>query len=454
MTECFEQLSFGFLHGKAVGGGFDGGEISSDGGVMLVREADKRLGLTATLAGCLHDDRDQTMIWHSLGDLLGQRVYQIACGYEDCNDAADLRHDWAFKTALGRRPRSDRDLASQPTLTRFENAVSRTGLRRMAEVLVDLFVARYAGADKCQIVLDFDATDDPTHGQPQFAAFHGHYDEHCYLPLLVTAQVDDGPQELLVALLRPGNTPAASGTRAVLERLVARLRQACPQAQVLLRADGGFALPELYDWCEDETHQLDYEISLPPNSVLTQAAAPYLAAVRAVYEETGEWHRQFAEIEYQARSWSHARRVVIKAEVTLNEQGETRDNPRFVVTNLSLPQARELYDHYGARGEMENRIKELKNDLKMDRTSCHRFVANQFRVLLHAAAFVLCCELRRHLQGTPLAGAQACTLQRKLLKLAVRVHETVRRIRLQFASSCPLQELWPLLLQRLRAAPT
>jgi hypothetical protein len=454
MTQCLEQLHLGILHGKPLRGGFDGGDISSDGGVMLVAAADQRLGLTAALAACIHDPRDQSQIRHQLPTLLGQRVYQIACGYEDCNDADDLRFDLAFKTALGRRPKSDRDLASQPTLSRFENFVSRTGLRRMAEVFVDQFVARYATDRACRIILDFDATDDPTHGQQQFTAFHGHYREHCYLPLLVTAQVDEGPQELLVAMLRPGNDAAARHTIAILKRLVPRLRQACPKATFLFRADGGFAQPELYNWCEAEANAVDYEINLPTNLRLRPLAEPYLEQVHAVYEETGEWHRKFAEAQYQAHGWPQPRRVVIKAEVTLNERGETRDNPRFVVTNLSLPQARELYEHYGGRGEMENRIKELKNDLQMDRTSCHRFVANQLRVLLHAAAYLLHCELRRELHGTELAAAQVKTLQRKLLKLGVRIHETARKIWLQFASSCPVRELWPVLLERLQAAPT
>ena len=232
MTQCIEQLSFGFLCGKQICADFDGGELSSDGGVMLLQEADHRLGLTGALSACIGDPRDQSQITHQLVTLLSQRVYQIACGYEDCNDADDLRSDWAFKTALGRCPHSDGDLASQPTLSRFENFVSRTDLRRMAELFIDLFVARYASKRSCRIILDFDATDDETHGQQQFAAFHGYYDERCYLPLIVTAQVDDGPQELLVAMLRPGSSDAASYVIAILKRLIPRLRQACPKGKL------------------------------------------------------------------------------------------------------------------------------------------------------------------------------------------------------------------------------
>jgi len=454
MTQCIEQLDFGFLLGKQVCARFDGGELSSDGGVMLLAAADQRLNLTGALAACVPDPRDPSQVQHRWHTLFGQRIYQIACGYEDADDADDLRRDWAFKTALGRRPESDRDLASQPTFSRFENAVSRTSLRRMAEVLVAQFASRYATPRKCRIILDFDATDDPVHGQQQFAAFHGHYREHCYLPLIVTAQVDDGPQELLVAMLRPGHVDAAAYAVAILQRLVPRLRQACPNARFLFRADGGFAKPEIYDWCEADDNRVDYEINLPQNSVLRQLAAPHLEAVHARYAATGQWRRRFAEATYQAKRWPQPRRVVIKAEVTVNDHGETRDNPRFVVTNLRAGQAQAIYQHYGDRGEMENRIKELKNQLQIDRTSCHRFAANQLRVLLHAAAYLLHCELRRELHGTPLAQAQVTTLQRKLLKVAVRIDETVRRIWLHFARSYPERELWPVLLERLRAAPT
>lgn len=454
MTQCVAQLDFGFLLGKRVCARFDGGELSSDGGVVLLAAADQRLNLTAALAACVPDPRDPSQVQHRWHTLFGQRIYQIACGYEDADDADYLRRDWAFKTALGRRPETDRDLASQPTFSRFENCVSRTALRRMADVFVAQFVTRYATRRKCRLILDFDATDDPVHGQQQFAAFHGYYKEHCYLPLIVTAQVDDGPQELLVTMLRPGNVDAAAYAVSILKRLVPRLRQACPKAQLLFRADGGFARPELYNWCEDKAHRVAYEINLPQNSVLRQLAAPPLEAVHAIHAQTGQWQRRFTEAAYQAKEWPQPRRVVIKAEVTVKDNGDTRDNPRFVVTNLSVGQAQAIYEHYGDRGEMENRIKELKNQLQMDRTSCHRFVANQLRVLLHAAAYLLHCELRRQLHGTPLSQAQVATLQRKLLKVAVRIDETVRRIWLHVASSYPWRELWPLLVGRLRPVPT
>jgi len=447
MTQCVGQLHLGILHGKRLTGGFDGGDISSDGGLMLVAAADERLGLTRQLADCLADPRDPRKVRHQLRELLAQRVYQIAAGYEDCNDADDLRHDPMLKTAVGRLPQTGRDLASQPTLSRFENAVTRRELWAMAEVLVEQFVQRHAATRPKYLLLDFDATDDATHGQQQFAEFHGFYDTHCYVPLIVTAQVDGGPQELLVALLRRGRSHASRGALAVLKRLVARLRQQWPGLPILVRGDSGFAIPALYDWCEAQEAPVWYLIGLAQNVRLRALAEPHLQAARAEHERTGEKVRRIHAARYAAKSWPHRRRVLLKAEVA-----DKGDNPRFVVTNLR-GRAAGLYDLYAARGEMENRIKELKCDLQMDRTSCHRFVANQFRVLLHAAAFVLCCALREALADTELATAQVGTLQRKLLKLGVRVKETARRVWLQFASSCPLKDLWPVVLARLRPLP-
>jgi hypothetical protein len=446
MTPCASQLTFGFLHRKQVVASFAGGDISSDGGVMLVAEADRRLGLTRTLAAVVPDHRDPGRVKQPWSLALAQRVYQIAAGYEDCNDAADLRRDPVFKAAVGRLPQTGRDLASQPTLSRFENAVSRTQLYRMAEALLQVVLDQYAGRAVTQITLDFDATDDPTHGQQQFAEFHGFYGEHCYLPLLVTARFDGGPDELLAALLRPGRSHASREALAVLKRLVAALRTRWPQASILLRADSGFAIPAIYDWCEG--NGISYLIGLARNSRLAARAEPHLQAAHEEHRDTGEKARHIREIRYAADTWAHERRVIVKAEVTAKG-----DNPRFVVTNLTEPDAEALYDQYAQRGDAENRIKELKDDLAIDRTSCHRFVANQLRVLLHAAAFVLLSFVRKQLSGTELEAAQVCTLQRSLLKLGVRVRESVRRVWLQFASSCPRQELWPVVLARIRGAP-
>lgn len=445
MTQCNSQLRFEFLQNKQMTGGFDGGQISSDGGLLLVAEADRRLGLSAALCGVLRDDRQAGKVRHEVHEMLAQRVYQITCGYEDCNDADSLRADPVLKIALGRLPETGDDLASQPTLSRFENALSRTELLRMGKVFVEMFICNHRKKPK-RIMVDFDATDDPTHGQQQFAQFHGYYDEHCYLPLIVTAQADEGPQELVASVLRPGRSHAGSGSLSVLKRLVARIRRQWPEVEIVVRGDSGFAMPEVYDWCEE--NGVEYLIGIPKNSRLLDLAEGYLHLARAVHRYTGRKARMIFEDKYKADSWPHQRRVLIKAEVSAKG-----DNPRFVVTNIGYGDARNLYDQYAQRGDMENRIKELKNDLCIDRTSCQRFVANQFRVLLHAAAFVLLSFIRQHLDGTELASAQVSSLRVKLLKLGVLVKETVRRVWLHFACGCPVQHLWPLLLGRIRAGP-
>jgi len=448
MTDCISHLDFGFLSRQALVGNFDGGDISSDGGLMLLAAVDKALGLTAQMAARLDDSRQPGKVRHSVHDLLRQRVYQIAAGYEDCNDADRLRGDPILKIAVGRRPESDVDLASQPTLSRFENSVGRRELYRLAQVPFELFVARHQAAPPKRIILDLDVTDDETHGQQRLSFFHGHYDEHCFLPLVVTAELDDGTQELLAFILRPGNLPAGRTAVGVLKRIKARLEKALPRTKVVLRGDSGFALPEVYDWCEAQDPPVRYVLGLPPNARLNELAKPHMDAAKAEYEETGQPVRRFYEFSYAAKTWSHERRVILKAEVSAEGP-----NPRFVVTNMKAA-PRTIYDQwYAQRGEMENRIKELKNDLQIDRTSCHRFAANQLRVQLHAAAFVLFTYLRALLAGTAWARAQVSTLRRDLLKLGVRVKESVRRVLLQFASSCPVQHLWPLVLDRLRRRP-
>ena len=444
MTEC-SQLRLGYLGRRKLVGGFDGGRVSSDGGLMLLKEIDGRYGVTARLAACLRDRRQASKVRQSLHDLVRQRVYQIACGYEDCNDAATLSSDPIFKTCVDRAPESGRDLASQPTLSRFENAVSRTDLLRACDVPVDLFVTRLKAAPK-RIILDIDATDDPTHGHQQLSFFHGYYDTYCYLPLMVFASADEGAHHLLAAVLRPGNSHAGAKTVTILKRLVAKLREAWPETQILLRGDSGYARPEIYDWCE--ANGVDYLVGLGRNSRLQEMAEPFFVDARIEHRRSGEKVRRLHEIEYAADSWPRERRVIVKAEVT-----SRGDNPRFVVTSLEDDFPDGLYDLYAKRGDCENRIKELKCDLAADRTSCHRFVANQFRLLLHTAAYLLLCLLREHLQGTELANAQAGTLRVKLLKVGVRVRQSVRRIRLYFASAYPLQHLWHLLINRLRDGP-
>jgi len=350
-----------------------------------------------------------------------------------------------LKLAADRAPLTGDDLASQPTLSRLENSVSSTELWRMEEVLLEGFVSGHRGKRVRRLVIDADATDDPAHGQQELEFFHGFYDCHCFLPLLVYATADDGEQELVASVLRPGNAHAGHKLVSVLKRIVARLVVEFPNAEVVFRGDAGMALPAVYDFCEDAG--VHYLISLAKNSRLIELGEEHMRDARAIYEETGEKARHFGEFCYAADSWRCKRRVVIKAEVV--GKGE---NPRFVVTNIEGMSAEEIYEFYCDRGDVENRIKELKDDLSSGRTSCHSFLANQFRLILHAAAFVLLQGLRKLLAGTEFANAQASTLRARLLKVGVRVRETTRRIWLMMPTSYPLKELWMCIASRLSLA--
>jgi len=439
---AFFEIPFG---GKTISASFDGGSLSSDGGLLLLREVDKKLGLTRRLAECIEDGRDQSKVKVTVREMLCQRIFGIAADYEDCNDHDSLRSDPMLKLAADRDPETGDDLASQPTLSRLENSISPRELMRMENVLLSGFVSRHRGKCVRRLVIDADATDDPAHGQQEFEFFHGFYDCHCFLPLHVYVTADDGEQELVANVLRPGNVHAGHRVVSVLKRIVARLASEFPKAEIVFRGDAGMALPEVYDFCEDAG--IGYLISLPRNSRLIELGGGDLRDARAIYEETGEKVRQFGEFWYAAESWRSERRVVMKAEVV--DRGE---NPRFVVTNMDKMPAVELYEFYCDRGDVENRIKELKDDLASGRTSCHSFLANQFRLILHSAAFVLLQGLRRLLAGTEFAKAQASTLRARLIKVGVRVRETTRRIWLMMPTSYPLKELWMRIASRLSLA--
>jgi hypothetical protein len=435
MTDCSADLILFPLSQKPVIVRADGGALTSDAGVLLLRQLDERLGLTRRLAGCVVDRRESSKVRHDVLSLLRQRIYQIALGYEDCNDADRLRFDPALKLAVGRAPTED-DLASQPTLSRLENAVSWRECWHLSEALLDCYLARHRGYPPTRLVLDVDATDDETHGDQQLAFFHGYYDEHCYLPLLVFAQAEgEGEQELIAALLRPGNVHGGHQAMALVRAMVKRLREAFPDCHIELRADSALALPEVYDGCEKIA--LPYTISLPKNERLTELAQPWMRDAQAIHAETGEKVQVFGEFAYAAHTWSRERRVICKAEVM--SQGE---NPRFVVTSRCRPKPKALYRFYCQRGDPENRIKELKLDLKADRLSCHRFWANQFRLLLHAAAYVLMQAMRAALAGTELARAQVTTLRLSLLRVGARIRESVRRVLVQLPSAYPWFALW------------
>jgi hypothetical protein len=430
------------LGSRRVEANFNGGYISSEGGLVLLSQLDRRLGLIHRLAMCLTDNRQASKVAQSIEDMLRQRIFGICLGYEDCNDFDTLCADPMFKLASGRLPETGRNLASQPTLSRFENNVGRRELLKMSSALMDQFVGSHTGARR--IVIDIDATDDPAHGQQEFEFFHGYYGCHCFLPLLVFATVDDAPeQHLIAAVLRPGNKHAGHGTVAVLSRIVQRLRDAWPDAQIILRGDAGFSLPAVQEFCEQKG--VEYTLSLAKNSRLLSMAEPLLEQARQECIATQQKVKRFGEISYAAKSWPHERRVIVKAEI-MPAHG---DNPRFVVTNSTEQAPEALYNFYTDRGDVENRIKELKNDLASGRTSCHRFVANQFRLLMHATAMILMQALRRLLDGTEMAAQQAGTLRLKLLKVGVQVRQTCRRIWLRLPTSYPWQSEWRRIVQHL-----
>lgn len=434
-----------------------GGELSSDGGVLLIAAADRTLRLTERLAAEVNDARCPAMIEHPLRTLLQQRVYQIALGYEDGNDAQTLRHDPLLKAAVGQTPRS-RPLAGQSTFSRFENAVTAEDLTRLEGVLQDVFVDHCGPAPR-QIVIDMDPYDDPCHGEQQGVLFNGYYDGHCYLPLLICGTVDGGQQHLIGVVLRGGKASPTEEALGFLEDLVDKIWQRFPDVPIIMRGDAGYGVEMMLTGCRNA--QVDFCFGKATNEVLGRQALALRARVdqaEALREAQGKRQRScraFAELDYQAKSWPRAERVVAKAEVTYG-----KPNPRFVVTSLRPEDgwtARRVYQFYCARGDRENRIKEFKLDMAGDRLSCSTFLANQFRLLLHAAAFILVQSLQSVLQEVApeldLARAQAVTVRVKLLKVAARVRETNRAIRVHLCSAYPWQAVWLAVAQRLAKGP-
>src|SRR5881296_592269 len=414
---------------KAVALDFDGGRLSSDAGLVLLKDPDEQLGLTHNLAAVLSDPRDPRRVHFTHHDLLKQRVLHIAAGYADANDATTLRHDPIFKLLLDRLPETGPPLASQPTLSRFENRVSRTELYRMAWVFVDQFLASYVSPPQ-RIVLDFDDTEDPVHGEQEQARYDGYYGGYCFLPL----HLYEGLSGRLITTIFKAKRFTGAQMLAVLTRLVKRLRQAWPHTLLIFRGDSHFAYPEVMQWIEAQAN-LSYVTGLTSNAVLQPLAHEVVEQAKRAYERDGGKITRFHSTRYQAGTWSRSRRVVIKVEVSA--QGV---NTRFVVTDMEHARTKVLYQHiYCARGQAENEIKDHKRYLKSDRTSCHRFEANQFRLVLHSAAYVLLDTLRREvLQTTPWASATMETIQLRLLKLGARVQELTDRITISLPSSCPV----------------
>jgi hypothetical protein len=437
-TQCV--LFRGMFH-RPVVAKFDQRQGSSDGGAILLGAADRRLGLTAGLVQALEDDRQSGKIQHELSELLTQRVMAIACGYPDTNDAARLGSDPVHKLLVGRDPMQGEDLASQPTLSRFENSRNRKQLFRVSAALADCVIERHRrrlqGRAR-RITIDLDPTDDPTHGAQQLTFFNHHYDTYCYLPVVGFLSFDEEPDQYLVtAVLRPGNAHGSVGAIGILRRLIQRVKKAFPGARIRVRLDGGFATPQLLDFLDCEP-KVAYIVNLAANAVLKRKAESAMKRARRASRISGQTEHVYGECRYATRStWPWKRRVIYKAEVVRANNKEAKDNPRFVVTNLKQsPQW--IYEKvYCPRGEVENRIKELHDGMQIGRTSCPNFWANTFRVVLTAAAYVLMQEMRLHLAVTRHARAQVSTLRERFLKLGAQVVVSVRRIVLHLPRSFP-----------------
>jgi DDE family transposase len=446
MSDCSpKQLCFPPIAGQTIRADFAGGALSSDFGALLLRGIDRQVGLTERLATAIHDKRHQSYIDHPLRDLLAQRIYQIAAGYADANDANSLRRDPMFKLGLERLPLDPtHDLASAPTLSRLEHQIDRQDLYRLTRAFVDHFIASYA-APPAAIVLDLDHSDDPTYGQQEFAFYNHYYQNHCYLPLFI---FEGTSQALVMACLRPGTRPTGTENAMILVRLLSYLRHHWPHTHILVRGDSHFATPEVIDVITSY-RWTDFVFGLAGNAVLLRQAASTIEAARHLHHQRvalarahGERppasSRLYDEFSYAAGSWTQPWRVVLKAEVM-----SAGDNPRFVVTSLEAPRPAMLYeDLYCARGNCENAIKAVKVDLRSDRTSATTFLANALRLLLACAASVLHHALRTStLHHTALAQAHPSTIIVTLFKIATQVKQYKDRILLHLPRACPVQAL-------------
>lgn len=457
-TQCSaEQLQFSCVERRRVVAAFDGGTVSSDAGALLLGRTDEAIGLIDRLASCFIDERDPELIEHAVRTLIGQRVFGMALGYEDLNDHESLRHDTVFGTLLGKlEPKRRADcaaLAGKSTLNRLELHESQGSSRyhkirpdgeAIERLWVDLYLDAHREAPR-EIILDLDATDDPLHGHQEGCFFHGYYDSYCYLPLYIFCG-----EHLLCAKLRRSNVDGAAGAREEVERIVAQIRQRWGAVKIILRADSGFCREELMSWCEQNA--VDYVFGLAKNVRLVRTIGAELQEAKAESRETQRPARRFKELVYRTRkSWCRPRRVVAKA-----EQTGDKANPRFIVTSLSISEwaARELYeDFYCARGECENRIKEAQLDLFADRLSAATFRANQLRLWLASAAYMLMHALRRvGLAGTALARACANTIRLRLLKIGAVVTVSVRRVKLAMSEACANQREFITAFHNLSAA--
>jgi len=438
MKDCTKQLLlFKGISNKKIGADFNGGEVSSDAGLLFLREVENRIGLISKMTDSLRDRRHPGYVKHQLLELFKQRIFQIACGYEDGNDSNELREDPIMKIACERLPDDETALASQPTISRFENRISRTDLYRIAEVFVDVFIQSYREPPE-GIILDIDDTDDLTHGHQQLTLFNAYHGDYCYMPIHI---YEGRSGKLITTVLRPGKRPTGKQIVSILKRVVKKIRKAWPEVGILLRADAYYSCPAVFDFCEET--DMKYVLGFKSLSPLVRQVESFVQEASQRFKLERHPVKMFTETLYKAKSWPKVRRVIAKVEY--NALGS---NTRFIITNLEHWNRRFIYQTvYSGRGAAELMIKEHKNHLFSDRTSCTSFSANQFRLFLHSAAYVLFHTFRTlHLKGTEWASAQFNTIRLKIIKIGARIIQLSRKIRIHLPTSFPwkgeLQKIW------------
>jgi hypothetical protein len=438
MKDCTKQLLlFKGISNKKIQADFNGGEVSSDAGLLFLREVENRIGLISKMTDSLRDRRHPGYVKHQLLELFKQRIFQIVCGYEDGNDSNELREDPIMKIACERLPDDEKDLASQPTISRFENSLSRTDLYRIAEVFVDVFIDSYSQPPE-GIILDIDDTGDLTHGHQQLTLFNAYHGDYCYMPIHI---YEGKSGQLITTVLRPGKRPTGKQIVSIVKRVVGKIRQVWPEVGILLRGDSYYSCPAVFDFCEQT--DIKYVLGFKPLSPLVRKIKPLVKEASLRFEREKQSVKMFTETDYRAKSWKKTRRVIAKVEY--NALGS---NTRFIITNLKHWNRRFIYQTgYCGRGAMELMIKEHKNYLLSDRTSCTSFSANQFRLFLHSAAYVLLHTFRTlHLKGTEWASAQFDTIRCKIIKIGARIIQCTRKIKIHLPTSFPwkgeLQKIW------------
>jgi hypothetical protein len=412
---------------------FTGDDISSDGGLLLLREVENQMGLIDRISNCITDNRDQRYVDHTIKEMLTQRVLQIAAGYEDCNDCDDLRGDMIFKACAGRLPQTGLSLASQPTMSRLENSIESQDLYRIGQELVDTFVESY-DREPGVIILDCDDTNNNTHGQQELNLFNQYYHEHCYMPLHIYEGLSG---KLITTILKPGRRSKQSDIASLLKKLILHLREEWANTMIIVRGDSHFTSADFMRWCEEQ-YNTGYITGVSGHRKLHEMAAVTIQSAEREFKQYGKYVKRYHSFPYQAGSWSNPQKMVVKVEVS-----SMGTNVRYIVTNLVQFRAKDLYEKgYCARGAMELRIKEHKLYLRSDRSSCHRFKANQFRLFLHSMAYVLLHTFQKEvLRGTEFENATFKTIQNKIIKTAAWVKELKTKVKIELPRCCPTKSI-------------